>query len=79
LTPDELRARRNALGLSQQKLAEALGVTQHTISRWEEGKMKITAPRSVWLDLEMKRVERESRSKRRDRRPRAEGGDVEAW
>lgn len=65
MTPEDLRARRKALGLSQQKLAEALGVTQHTVSRWEEGKMKLSAPRSLWLDVEMKRVEREQRRKRK--------------
>jgi transcriptional regulator with XRE-family HTH domain len=78
MTPDEFRARRKALRLSQTALAEALGVTQHTVSRWEQGKMAITAPRSVWLDLEMKRVERERTPRRRaPRRPRAaqEGGD----
>lgn len=67
MTPDELRTRRKALRLSQVKLAEALGVTQHTISRWEEGKMKLSAPRSLWLDVEMKRVERERRTRRRSR------------
>lgn len=65
MTPEELRSRRKALRLSQVKLAEALGVTQHTISRWEEGKMKLSAPRSLWLDVEMKRVERERRPRRR--------------
>lgn len=33
----ELRARREALGLSQPQLADLLGVTQATISRWEKG------------------------------------------
>jgi predicted transcriptional regulator len=73
VTPEELRARRKALGLSQTKLAEALGVTQHTVSRWEEGKMKLTAPRSMWLDMEMKRVERERKRRTRARRPSAGG------
>lgn len=70
MTPDELRARRKALRLSQVKLAEALGVTQHTVSRWEEGKMQLSAPRSLWLDVEMKRIERERRERRR--RPAAD-------
>ena len=69
MTPEELRARRKALRLSQQKLAEALGVTQHTISRWEEGKMTLSAPRSLWLDVEMKRVERERKPHRRAPHP----------
>jgi transcriptional regulator with XRE-family HTH domain len=78
VTPEELRQRRKALGLSQRRLAEALGVTQHTVSRWEEGKIALTAPRSMWLDAEMKRVERERRPKRRRRPAQAEGGSSDA-
>ena len=65
MTPDELRTRRKALRLSQTALAEALGVTQHTVSRWERGKMAIRAPRSVWLDQGMQRIEQERKPKRR--------------
>lgn len=68
MTPEELRSRRMALRLSQVKLAEALGVTQHTVSRWEEGKIALTAPRSLWLDVEMRRVEREQKRRTRARR-----------
>lgn len=65
MTPEELRTRRKALGLSQTELAALTDppTTQHTISRWEEGKIGITAPRSLWLDREMKRIERERRRK----------------
>jgi putative zinc finger/helix-turn-helix YgiT family protein len=35
LTPQQIRERREALGLSGTKLAERLGVAQETISRWE--------------------------------------------
>lgn len=73
MTPEELRQRRRALGLSQVKLAEALGVTQHTVSRWEESKIKLTAPRSLWLDVEMKRVEREYARRARRRQPGSAG------
>ncbi len=37
LTPQQIRERREALGLSGTKLAERLGVAQETISRWETG------------------------------------------
>jgi putative zinc finger/helix-turn-helix YgiT family protein len=37
LTPEQLQERRNALGLSAQELAEQLGVTEETCSRWETG------------------------------------------
>lgn len=74
MTPEELRQRRKSLRLSQLSLAEALGVTQHTVSRWEEGKISLTAPRSLWLDVEMKRIEREQRPKRRRPAPADQGG-----
>lgn len=67
MTPEELRQRRLQLGLSQVELAALTDppTTQHTISRWEEGKIKLTAPRSLWLDREMKRIERERRRKQK--------------
>jgi putative zinc finger/helix-turn-helix YgiT family protein len=37
LTPQQIRERREALGLTGTKLAERLGVAQETISRWETG------------------------------------------
>jgi len=37
MSPIELRSRREALGLSQQGLAECLGVKQATVSAWEKG------------------------------------------
>ena len=40
-TAKELRARREALGLSQQQLAAALHVGQSTLAQWESGKRRI--------------------------------------
>jgi len=33
--PDQLRARRQAFGLSQKQLADKIGVTQPALSQWE--------------------------------------------
>ena len=52
MTGAELQSRREALGLTQNQLADALGVTQVTIMRWETGKMEISLPRMVSLALE---------------------------
>lgn len=41
MTPQQLTARREALGLSQAQLSRALRVTESTISRWESGGRKI--------------------------------------
>ena len=43
MTPIELIARREALGLSQGLLAHRLGVEQNTVSRWEHGQRQIPA------------------------------------
>ncbi len=39
LTPEEMQRRRSQLELTQQELAEQLGVAKETISRWETGGM----------------------------------------
>ncbi len=37
LTPEEIRDNRLRIGLSREKLASVLGVTEDTLSRWEAG------------------------------------------
>ena len=37
LAPEEIRAGRNRLGLTQKSLADQLGVAEATLSRWETG------------------------------------------
>jgi transcriptional regulator with XRE-family HTH domain len=44
MDPQELRARRVALGLSQQQLATLFDVHHDTVSRWERGVLRIAAP-----------------------------------
>ncbi len=54
----ELRARREALGMSQADLSKFLGTTQATISRWEGGKSPVGAAVSTELhELEALLVE----------------------
>lgn len=43
MTPEELKAIREAMGLSQGKLGERLGVTYETVGRWERGIIAIDA------------------------------------
>ena len=40
MTPDEIKSLRTALGMSQQALAAALGVSFATVNRWENGKAR---------------------------------------
>ena len=42
---DRLRVRRTALGMSREKLADALGVTVLTVHDWEAGVSRIGAAR----------------------------------
>ena len=55
-----LRSRREELGLGQADLAKRVGVTQQTISRWENGEV-VPAPKrlakvALALDLDLDRV-----------------------
>ena len=48
---------RKRLGLSQEKLAEALGVSRNTISRWERGEFNPTADRLAALERLLAQLE----------------------
>lgn len=37
MTPDDLKTTRATLALTQQQLAETIGVTVSTIAKWEQG------------------------------------------
>ncbi|MFH9225935.1 helix-turn-helix transcriptional regulator [Streptomyces lydicus] len=45
--PEQRRALRTSAGLSQQELADAVGVTRQAVSHWESG---IRTPRGAVLD-----------------------------
>ena len=60
--PDELRRRRRALGYSQPEFAMLLGVTEVTVSRWENGVHKV--PGAVGLLIQQMRPKRGGRPKR---------------
>ena len=51
---EELRDYRKRMGYSQIELAEVLGLTQNTISRWEKGTAPIGSP--IVLRLAMERL-----------------------
>lgn len=42
--PDQIITARKSLGLNQAEFADALGVDQATISRWESGKITPSGP-----------------------------------
>ncbi len=48
----DLRALRRSIGLRQQDVAYRLGIDRSTLSRMEQGKIIIPAPRFIrWLEL----------------------------
>jgi putative zinc finger/helix-turn-helix YgiT family protein len=51
LTPDEVRYLRKYLGWSGKDFAEHFGVTQETVSRWEQGKAPMSAQADRLLRL----------------------------
>lgn len=50
-TKTELRATRERVGLTQAKLAEAVGVQARSVKRWESPDAPQQAPEDVWLYL----------------------------
>ena len=60
MTPDTIRARRLALGLSQTELARILLVGTGTISTWERGQ-NVPMP---YLDLALRYIEDRAAAKR---------------
>lgn len=55
MNPEELKRRRKALNLTQNELAEKLGVSGNTVSRWEKGESWPDA--DGMLDLALQRLE----------------------
>ena len=52
MTPEEIRAQRGALKLTQDEFARALGVSSNTVSRWERGKRSVTHPDLLHVAVE---------------------------
>ena len=51
MTGQDMKARREALHLTQEQLAESFGVTPATVSQWELGASQINAPGMTHLAL----------------------------
>lgn len=47
MKPDELRNLRLGVGLTQQQLGEAIGVSVRTVRRWEAGRAPISRPNEI--------------------------------
>ncbi len=58
---EELKEKREKLGLTQTELADILGVKMNTVYRWESGILSV--PKSI--ELAMETVERNSNRKKK--------------
>jgi DNA-binding transcriptional regulator YiaG len=63
MSPDELKAWRARLGLSQAGLAEALGLSKRTYEAWEQGRFAIPA----YLELAFCELERRLKKRAKKR------------
>lgn len=56
MNPEELKRRREALGMTQEQLARELGVRMMTVSRWERGVYPVARHIALALEaIEMRR------------------------
>jgi DNA-binding transcriptional regulator YiaG len=54
MTPEELRRLRLSLDMSQQDFSQFLGVTVMSVSRWENGHVRISRPWSFFIRSQVK-------------------------
>ena len=63
---DELRQRREGLGMTQEQLAKALGVNTMTVSRWERDVRSIPPHLTLALEaIEIKQKEKGDRKRKK--------------
>jgi DNA-binding transcriptional regulator YiaG len=63
MTKDDVKRLRAKLGITQQELADRLGVTQTSVARWEMGMHQIEEPTARLLKLLVK-MEKNPRGKK---------------
>jgi DNA-binding transcriptional regulator YiaG len=68
MTPDEVRRARKALGLSQSKFAELLGVHLVTVKKWETGAQGLRTTSERLIRLLAERRTARPKAHRRTRR-----------
>ena len=63
IDPERVKRLRDRLGLTQQQLADRLGVTVGSVSRWELGKSGPIKPYLEKIEALERRAEREGKGK----------------
>lgn len=62
MTGEELQARRRALGLTQEQLARALGLSINTLQNWEINRYAPPASTAALLERALQQLEQERQS-----------------
>lgn len=57
MTGDELKAKRQKLGMTQEELAQELGTTSNTVARWERGVVFNGQSLPRWVDKMLAQIE----------------------
>lgn len=57
MTPDDLKQRREQLGLSQAGLARTLDISRRSLQNWEQGHRGIDRYVAAWLEQALTRLE----------------------
>jgi transcriptional regulator with XRE-family HTH domain len=60
MTPEEIRALRKRVGLNQTDFGDVVGVSQMTVSDWENGAMRPSEPRAAAMYQWRKRLDQMS-------------------
>lgn len=62
-TPDDIKALRNFVGLTQDELSDAMGISVHTLRNWEQGRRRPEGPALALLRIAARhpRIIREGR------------------
>ena len=50
-TPDDIKALRKFVGLTQDELADAMGISVHTLRNWEQGRRRPEGPALALLRI----------------------------
>jgi transcriptional regulator with XRE-family HTH domain len=60
---NELRSKRESLGMTQEELAKELDVTANTIARWERGEVPKSGVLPSWVERILKQIKPKKTSK----------------
>ena len=70
MKPQQCKALRASAGLTQQGLADKLGVARETVARYETGERNISTPMAMLIERVIRETRAETRAKKGGKRRR---------